>query len=99
MPSAPRITRRQLELELIGAGDPKRAASSKRFFKTGKGQYGEGDRFLGITVPVQRKIAQRYRALPLDDIARLLSSPIHEFRLTALEILVAQYRRGDEELR
>jgi 3-methyladenine DNA glycosylase AlkD len=98
MDAAPR-TRRQLERDLIAAADPHRAAHSQSFFKTGKGQYGEGDRFLGITVPVQRKIALRYVALPLDDITRLLGSPIHEFRYAALEILVAQYRRGDDALR
>ena len=75
--------------------DPKRAESSAWFFKTGKGQYGEGDRFLGISVPLQRKIALRYRDLGFGDIKRLLASPIHEHRCAGLEILVAQYERGD----
>ncbi|MBV9304036.1 MAG: DNA alkylation repair protein [Acidobacteriaceae bacterium] len=87
-------TRRELERELAAAANPERAKSSVWFFKTGKGEYGEGDRFLGITVPVQRKIALRYRDLPLDDIARLLASKIHEHRFVALEILVAQYERS-----
>lgn len=91
-----RVTRQQLERELVLLADPKRAESSAWFFKTGKGQYGEGDRFLGIRVPVQRRIARKYLGLPLRDIARLLVSPIHEHRFTALEILVAQYERAEE---
>jgi 3-methyladenine DNA glycosylase AlkD len=68
-----------------------RAKSSAWFFKTGKGQYGEGDQFLGITVPLQRKLARRFLHLRLSDLAQLLRSPIHEHRFTAAEILVAQY--------
>jgi 3-methyladenine DNA glycosylase AlkD len=92
-------SRRALEHELAAAADPKRAESSLWFFKTGKGEYGEGDRFLGITVPLQRKIARRYRALSFADIARLLASPIHEHRFAALIILVAQYERATESER
>jgi 3-methyladenine DNA glycosylase AlkD len=83
--------RLQLEAELQAAGDPERAKGLAWFFKTGKGQYGEGDCFLGIRVPVQRKIALRFQDLSLLDIAKLLASPYHECRFTALEILVAQY--------
>lgn len=89
--------RLELERELANLADPARAASSAWFFKTGKGEYGEGDRFLGITVPAQRKIAIRYRHLPLPDVARLLHSPFHEHRFTALEILVAKYERPSSE--
>jgi 3-methyladenine DNA glycosylase AlkD len=85
-----------LERELVAAADPARAANLAWFFKTGRGQYGEGDRFLGIPVPVQRKIARRYTALALPHLKRLLDSPIHEHRFAALEILVAQYKRGGE---
>jgi 3-methyladenine DNA glycosylase AlkD len=92
-------TRRDLERELAAAANPKRAANSAWFFKTAKGQYGEGDRFLGISVPVQRKIALRYRHLSLDDLARLLASPLHECRFAALEILVAQYEHATESER
>lgn len=83
-----------LRQDLRAVADPQRARSLAWFFKTGKGQYGEGDKFIGITVPLQRTIARRYRDLPLRDIAQLLRSPIHEHRFTALEILVARYEKG-----
>lgn len=88
-----------LERDLAAAADPEHAKSLQRFFKTGKGEYGEGDRFLGIPVPLQRKIALRHRGLPMADLSRLLASAIHEHRFAALEILVAQYERADERLR
>ena len=84
-----------LRKELAAAADPERARNSAWFFKTGEGQYGHGDRFLGITVPVQRRIANRYVHLPLTGVEKLLASPIHEHRFVALEILVAQYEHGD----
>ncbi len=82
--------------ELASAADPERAKSSAWFFKTGKGEYGEGDQFLGIRVPAQRKIALGYLHLRLPDVQRLLKSPVHEHRFTATEILVAQYERATE---
>lgn len=90
---------RDLVRELRASADPKRAAASRWFFKTGKGQYGEGDRFLGLSAPVLRKTALRYRDLSLKDVERLLRSPIHEHRCAGFEILVAQYERGDEAQR
>jgi 3-methyladenine DNA glycosylase AlkD len=80
-----------LKKELAAAADPERARNLTWFFKTGKGQYGHGDRFIGLTVPVLRRIAHRYVHLPPTDVAKLLASPIHEHRFVALEILVAQY--------
>lgn len=62
------------------------------FFKTGKGQYGEGDKFLGITVPVSRKIAKKYYDLSLKDIKKLLRNEYHEARLVAVLILVQKYK-------
>jgi len=68
------------------------------FFKTGKGQYGQGDIFLGIKVPIQRKIAQKYQdALSLSQTVTLLDSKIHEYRLTALIILVNKFKKGNEK--
>ena len=86
----------QLKIELAQLGDPDRAKNLSSFFKTGKGQYGEGDVFLGITVPEQRKVAKRYDNLPLDDLQELLNSEIHEHRFTALVILIAKYRKAEE---
>jgi len=77
--------------ELSAAADPKRAESSAWFFKTGKGQYGEGDQFLGINVPTQRKIALRHRDLAHAAVQKLLASKVHEHRFVALEILVVQF--------
>ncbi len=82
-----------LKKELTAAADPERARNLAWFFKTGKGQYGHGDRFIGLTVPKARRIAHRYIHLPLADIENLLASPMHEHRFAALEILVAQYER------
>jgi 3-methyladenine DNA glycosylase AlkD len=92
-------TRSHLEKALKAAANPERAAFSAHYFKTGKGQYGEGDIFLGISVPVFRKIARAHRDLSFADIQTLLKSKIHEHRSTALEILVMQYKRGDEKQR
>jgi 3-methyladenine DNA glycosylase AlkD len=78
---------------------PDRAKRSASFFKTGPGQYGEGDRFIGVTVPEQRIVAKTYKELPLNETIKLLKSPIHEHRLTSLIILVNQYRRGNELLK
>jgi 3-methyladenine DNA glycosylase AlkD len=80
---------------LAAESDPVRAAHHLRFFRTGPGEYGEGDRFRGLTVPRVRAIAREYRDLPLREWSRLLDSPWHEDRLTALIIAVEQFRRGD----
>lgn len=76
-----------------------RAASSLRFFKTGPGEYGEGDQFRGISVPPLRKLAREYAALPLPDILELLGSALHEDRLLALFLLNGAFARGDESVR
>ena len=87
---------KDVEGELKKLANPEKAKVLSRFFKTGKGDYGEGDIFLGITVPKQRKIAKKYPDLPLNDIRKLLSSKIHEYRLVALLMLIRQYGKADE---
>ena len=76
--------------------DRERAKVSLRFFKTAPGEYGEGDRFLGIRVPDLRRVAREFRSLSLKDVATLLASRWHEERLLALVILVNQYERGTD---
>lgn len=78
--------------------DPTRAAHSQRFFKTGEGEYGHGDVFLGLTVPQMRKIVKPYTSLKLGELSSLLDSPVHEHRFSALVILVnkAKKAKGDE---
>ena len=83
--------------KLKKAGSKERAKVSARFFKTGKGQYGQGDIFLGIGVPEQRKIAREFKYLPAADIKKLLKSKVHEHRFVALEILVIRYEKGNEK--
>jgi 3-methyladenine DNA glycosylase AlkD len=87
-----------LKRELAQAAQGNRAGSLA-WFKTGKGEYGEGDKFIGVRVPVQRAIAGKYRSLGLGEIEKLLESRIHEHRFTGLLILVAQYHDGDETTR
>ncbi len=80
--------------ELKSLADPEQAKGYQRFFKTGKGQYGEGDIFLGIKTPVQREIAKKYDALSLEDLQNLLDSKIHEHRFIALVILMQKYKKS-----
>ncbi|ELS32143.1 MULTISPECIES: DNA alkylation repair protein [Pseudanabaena] len=87
--------KRDLKGDLDALANPAKAITLARFFKTGKGEYGEGDRFLGITVPEQRKIAKRYTHLSLEDLEQLLQTDIHEYRLTALLILTYQFPKAD----
>jgi 3-methyladenine DNA glycosylase AlkD len=89
----------QIKKDLAQLGDPERAKNLRWFFKTRKGQYGEGDIFLGIPVPEQRKVAKKYFLLSLDDVQELLNSKIHEYRFTALVILISKYRKAEESLK
>ena len=86
---------RALCAELDGARDPQRAEHLQRFFRTGPGEYGEGDRFLGLRVPEVRAIARRHRELPLPDVADVLASAWHEHRQAALFVLGDRYRRAE----
>jgi 3-methyladenine DNA glycosylase AlkD len=86
----------RIKQDMADCADSEKATILARFFKTGKGQYGEGDAFLGIMVPAQRAIARKYSSLTLKGISTLLSSRMHEHRLVALFILVGQYRKADD---
>jgi len=82
---------KQIVNKLRELGDSDIAAHSRRFFKTGTGEYGEGDRFLGIRVPAIRKCVREYRTISLPDAVELVKSPFHEARLLAVLVLVAKY--------
>lgn len=84
--------------ELHKFADKEKAEFFPRFFKTNPGDYGEGDKFIGVTVPNQRKVAKKfYKAVKLGEIAELLHEPIHEYRLTALFILVYKYQKAKDK--
>jgi 3-methyladenine DNA glycosylase AlkD len=82
--------------ELLSVADPEKAQFLQRFFKTGKGQYAEGDVLLGITVPLTRDIVKRCPALPFSDIQQLVDSDYHEVRLAGLLLLVKQFKKAPE---
>ena len=84
-----------LKKELKKYIKPEKAAFYPKFFRTGKGDYGEGDKFIGVTVPDQRRVALKFKDLPLKEIKKLLDSKIHEHRLTAFLILTKKYEKGD----
>jgi 3-methyladenine DNA glycosylase AlkD len=88
-----------LKNDLQKASDPQKKELARRFFKSGVGQYGEGDKFLGITVPAQRLIAGKYLDLSLSDLEKLLKSAVHEERLVSLIILVNQFEIGSPKTR
>ena len=83
--------------ELRAQSDPTKAASSSRFFKTGQGEYGEGDIFLGISIPDLRSMAKKHQACSLEQIENLLESEYHEARMLALILLTMQYEKADEK--
>ncbi|MCE5212586.1 MAG: DNA alkylation repair protein [Deltaproteobacteria bacterium] len=86
----------EISKRLLEMGNKEDARFLQGFFKTGPGQYGEGDIFLGIRVPVVRKLAKEYQDIPLKETAILLKSPYHEIRLFALISLVTTFANGDE---
>ena len=93
------MTTREVQRALRALSDQDIAEHSQRFFKTGKGEYGEGDKFLGIRVPVLRKQVRQFQDLSLAQTLKLLKSPYHEERLFALLLLVHQFQRGDSDER
>ncbi len=86
-----------LKKELKSKASSKRAKNLQRFFKTGPGEYGEGDIFLGIKLPDSRVIVKKYGGLDLRKVEKLLHSKIHEERSVALGILVQQFQKGDKK--
>ena len=91
--------RSDVQKQLRAAATAERAASSLRYFKTGPGEYGEGDKFLGVAAPDLRRLARDFGDLPMRDVRALLTSEWHEARALALLILVRQYERGDQAAR
>ena len=91
------MTHDQLITELQKYADPEKAKHSTRFFRAGPGEYGEGDEFLGIKVPLQRKVAKKFRDMELNEVAKLLHNKYHEVRLTAAYLLVYKVEKGDRQ--
>ncbi len=89
------MTAKEIQSRLRALGDPADAAFLQRFFKTGPGQYGQGDVFIGVRVPAVRAVAKDFATMALPQVEKLLHSKIHEERLAALIILVAQAARGE----
>lgn len=91
------MTAKDIQLELTEYSTPQKKEFLPYFFKTGKGQYGEGDKFLGVVVPDTRKVAKKYKELPFSEIENLLNNEYHECRLCALLILVERFKKASEE--
>lgn len=89
-----------IKAEIKALGSPEKAAVLHYFFKTGKGQYAEGDIFLGLTMPENRVIARKYATLlTLDEVEKLLQDPIHEYRMVALVWLVDRFTKSKGQAR
>jgi 3-methyladenine DNA glycosylase AlkD len=86
-----------VQRELRRLGNKDKAVLLQKYFKTGKGEYGEGDQFLGIQIPILRKLAKEYRGLSIKKISELIQSRFHEERMLSLLLLVDMFRRGDDE--
>ena len=91
-----KLTHRHVITNLKELTRPDKAEFLPGFFQAYPGGYGEGDKFLGVVVPDQRRVARRFAGLPTAEIAKLLESPWHESRLTGLFILVAQFQKGSK---
>jgi 3-methyladenine DNA glycosylase AlkD len=97
MPHALKLTAAAVKREASALHDPERARFLQRFFRTGPGEYAEGDRLLGLTLPDQRQIARAFRNLSLGELRKLLQSSFHEHRMIALLILLHQHKRASDE--
>ena len=89
----------EIQKELETYVDPVKREYLTGFFKTGKGQYGEGDKFLGVVVPNTRSVAKRHKDIPFEVMAELLQSEWHECRLCALLMMVERFKKSDEKER
>lgn len=87
----------EIRRNIRSSGSAARAEVSQRYFKTGEGEYGEGDRFLGLDAATMHALSKQYRETPLKDVEQLLHSQWHEERLVALLILVRQFEKGDRD--
>jgi len=94
-----KMTASIVKQQLHAFGNPEKAEHAKYFFKTGKGQYGEGDQFIGCTVPESRNVAKANKNLSFEELRKLLNDEYHECRLCALIILVEQFKRADNAKR
>ena len=91
------ITAAHIRKRLKNLADPAIAEHSQRFFKTGEGEYAQGDKFLGLRVPVLRKLAKEFQSIEFAEVQRLLESEFHEVRLCALFILIHQFNSADAD--
>lgn len=92
-------TAQDIEQAIRAAANPDKAKTLSGFFKTGKGEYGEQDIFIGIPVPVTRNIVKQYLDTPLDQLEILLHNPVHELRMAALLCMVEQFKKADANRR
>jgi 3-methyladenine DNA glycosylase AlkD len=90
------VTVKQIQQRLRSFATKEKAAVLRRFFKTGPGQCGEGDTFIGVMVPQVRQMMKEFADAPLSEALKLLRSPVHEERLLALLLLVHQFERGED---
>ena len=90
------MTALDVKKALSGLANKERATTSRRYFKTGKGQYGEDDVFIGVSMPDCRKIAKTFKHLPLNEIQKLLDSEIHEDRMVGVVIMANKYSKVPE---
>lgn len=93
------MTAEEIQKELETYSTPEKREFLPYFFKTGKGQYGEGDKFLGVVVPDTRKVAKKYKEIPSSELTNLLNSEYHECRLCALLILVEVFKKTKDEVK
>ncbi|MEA4841057.1 MAG: DNA alkylation repair protein [Bacteroidales bacterium] len=89
------MTATNFRQELKSLSNPNQAFELQRFFKTGPGQYGEGDIFWGIKVPLTRDVVKKYRKMPLNEISQLITDPVHEVRMGGGFLLVEYYKQAD----